>query len=115
MPALIWSTLYRIELVFMVSFILSASVYADGAITAGRQQELRNLLIQDCGSCHGLKMKGGLGPALLPSALRNKPAEMIKATILDGRPGTAMPAWRNLISPTEAQWLASLLLQGEAQ
>ncbi|RLA10610.1 MAG: cytochrome c, partial [Gammaproteobacteria bacterium] len=32
-------------------------------------------------------MKGGLGPALLPSALNGKPAEFITATILDGRPG----------------------------
>ena len=99
----------------MLSLILSAPLYAESSISTIRQQELRNLLIQDCGSCHGLKMKGGLGPALLPSALLNKPAEMISATILDGRPGTAMPAWRSLISPKEAQWLTALLLQGETQ
>lgn len=98
-----------------LSLILSASLIADDSISISRQQDLRNLLTQDCGSCHGLTMKGGLGPALLPSMLRGKPAEYISAIILDGRPGTAMPAWRPLISPTEARWLASLLLQEELQ
>ncbi|MEE8366197.1 MAG: cytochrome c [Gammaproteobacteria bacterium] len=98
-----------------LSLILSASLLADDSISARRQQDLRNLLTQDCGSCHGLTMKGGLGPALLPSMLRGKPAEYISAIILDGRPGTAMPAWRPLISPAEARWLASLILQEEQQ
>ncbi len=98
-----------------LSLILSASLSADEGISASRQQNLRNLLTQDCGSCHGLTMKGGLGPALLPSTLQGKPAEYISTIILDGRPGTAMPAWRPLISPAEARWLASLLLQEEME
>lgn len=115
MTTSIWSVPFRIELVLIVSFLLSAPVKADGTIAADRQQELRNLLIQDCGSCHGLSMKGGLGPALLPSVLRDVPIEAISATILDGRPGTAMPAWRPLISANEARWLTALLLEGEIQ
>lgn len=100
---------------FMLSLVLSTPLHADNSISAIRQQDLRNLLIQDCGSCHGLRMKGGLGPALLPSTLRGKPVETISAIILDGRPGTAMPAWRALISPVEARWLASQLLQENQQ
>jgi len=115
MTVLIWSALFRINPILMLGLILSASAFADSGISIDRQQELRNLLIQDCGSCHGLKMKGGLGPALLPSALAKKPVEMISNIILDGRPGTAMPAWRPLISPEEAQWLTALLLRGSAQ
>jgi cytochrome c55X len=95
----------------LLGLALSVSVQADNNISTSRQQDLRNLLIQDCGSCHGLRMKGGLGPALLPSTLRGKPAEVISTIILDGRPGTAMPAWRPLISADEALWLASQLLQ----
>jgi len=60
-------------------------------------------------------MKGGLGPALLPSNLGGKPADYISAIILDGLPGTAMPPWRILISPAEARWLAAQLLQNEVQ
>ena len=98
----------------VLSLILSAPSYAD-SISVERQQELQNLLIQDCGSCHGLLMKGGLGPALLPSSLGDKPADYISAIILNGLPGTAMPPWRFLISTAEAQWLAAQLLQTEVQ
>jgi cytochrome c55X len=84
-------------------------------IPPDRQQELLHLLKQDCGSCHGLTMKGGLGPALLPENLQGKPAFFLAQTILDGRPGTAMPPWRGLINPTEASWLAQILLQGDPQ
>ncbi|MCP4431189.1 MAG: cytochrome c [Gammaproteobacteria bacterium] len=84
---------------------------ADNSISSLRQQELKNLLIQDCGSCHGLLMKGGLGPALLPENLRGKPAWYITKTILEGRPGTAMPAWGPLLSEKEAEWITTLLLE----
>jgi cytochrome c55X len=99
----------------LLGMILSLPLHADSNISPSRQQDLRNLLIQDCGSCHGLRMKGGLGPALLPSTLSDKPAEVISAIILDGRPGTAMPAWRALLSPAEAHWLATQLLQEKLQ
>lgn len=77
-----------------------------------RQQELQALLIQDCGSCHGLRLKGGLGPPLRPEALAGKPAGLLVNTILEGRPGTAMPPWRAMLSEAEATWLVDRLQQG---
>ncbi|MBF0257007.1 MAG: cytochrome c [Gammaproteobacteria bacterium] len=77
-----------------------------------RQQELRNLLVQDCGSCHGLSLRGGLGPQLLPEALANKPEEYLVATIIHGRPGTPMPPWQPFLSEDEARWIAQLLKRG---
>ncbi|MCP3688531.1 MAG: cytochrome c [Gammaproteobacteria bacterium] len=100
------------SIVFVLSLLLSCCAIADNSISPNRQQYLNNLLIQDCGSCHGLTMKGGLGPALLPDSLKGKPAAFITATILDGRPGTAMPGWRALLSDEEAAWLTSKLLSG---
>ena len=96
-----------------LSLVIMAPLAADDDISSSRQQELRNLLVQDCGSCHGLTMRGGLGPALLPSVLQDKSAEYISSVILYGRPGSAMPAWRSLLSPAEARWMADRLLQGE--
>jgi cytochrome c55X len=94
----------------MLSLTLSSALNAEDKIAKPRQEELRNMLVQDCGSCHGLTMKGGLGPALLPSTLKGKSVEFITSTILDGRPGTAMPGWRPLLSVTEVRWMISLLL-----
>lgn len=80
---------------------------------ASRQQELRYLLHQDCGSCHGLTLKGGLGPPLVQESLAGKPAAFLRQTILDGRPGTAMPPWRALLSDPDVAWLVDRLLDGE--
>ena len=74
-----------------------------------RESELRNLLTQDCGSCHGLTLAGGLGPPLQAKDLAAKPPEYLAAVILYGRPGTAMPPWRPFLSDAEATWLATLL------
>jgi cytochrome c55X len=79
---------------------------------ASRQQELIHLVRQDCGSCHGMSLKGGLGPALLPEALAGKPADSLVATVLHGRPGTAMPGWSRFMSEPEAEWLVARLQGG---
>lgn len=80
---------------------------------AGRQAQLLYLLKHDCGSCHGMTRKGGLGPALLPANLRDFPVEFLVTTILDGRPGTPMPPWRGELSGADALWLVEALNRGE--
>ncbi|MER2526342.1 MAG: cytochrome c [Candidatus Competibacter denitrificans] len=77
-----------------------------------RSGELIRMVRQDCGSCHGLTLRGGLGPALLPDTLRDKPAASLKYTILLGRPGTAMPPWQPFMSEAEADWIVAQLLRG---
>ena len=76
-----------------------------------RQQALEYLLHQDCGSCHGMTLQGGLGPPLTPGALAGKPDELLVTSILEGRPGTAMPPWKPYLSADEAQWLVQQLRQ----
>ncbi|WP_218824165.1 c-type cytochrome [Achromobacter xylosoxidans] len=76
------------------------------------QQRLIHLVRQDCGSCHGLRLNGGLGPALTPQALAGKPPAYLEQAILRGLPGTAMPGWRGMLAPDEAAWIAARLLQG---
>ena len=77
---------------------------------AGRQKELVRLVRQDCGSCHGMTLKGGLGPALLPENLQEKPAAGLVATIYFGRPGTPMPPWQQFMSEAEAGWIVEKLM-----
>ncbi|HEX2479159.1 MAG TPA: cytochrome c [Geminicoccaceae bacterium] len=69
-------------------------------------------LRQDCGSCHGMTLKGGLGPALLPDALAAHSEDDLAAVIVNGVPGTPMPPWDFEISGDEARWLARQLKQG---
>ena len=84
------------------------------APASARQRELFKLLKQDCGSCHGMRLTGGLGPALTPDALKDKAEANLTATILSGRPGTAMPPWEAFISKPEAAWLVSRMREGVA-
>ena len=75
-----------------------------------RQKELVRLVRQDCGSCHGMTLNGGLGPALLPATLKDKSADGLVATIIGGRPGTAMPPWKQFVSEEEARWIVDKLM-----
>ena len=83
------------------------------ALDAARQAELLYLLKHDCGSCHGMTRKGGLGPPLLPENLRDRPPVFMENTVLDGRPGTPMPPWRGLLTEQEVRWLVEAMRRGE--
>lgn len=83
--------------------------------TPERQKELIHLVRQDCGSCHGMTLQGGLGPALLPATLADKPAEGLVATIIGGRTGTPMPPWHRFLAEDEARWIVARLMSGFPQ
>ena len=89
----------------------SAAAAADGPAPA-RRAELLHLVRQDCGSCHGLTLKGGLGPSLEPAALAEKDAEQMQFVILHGRRGTPMPPWSTFVSEAEARWIVEQLRKG---
>lgn len=76
------------------------------AVPPARAAVLRDFLVQDCGSCHGLTLGGGLGPPLQRDLLANKPVPYLTYVILNGRPGTAMPPWSGLLTAPEGEWLA---------
>jgi cytochrome c55X len=101
---------------FVALCLLAASpaTRAEGDPPAPRQRELLELLHQDCGSCHGMRLTGGLGPPLTAVALQERPLASVVATIQSGRPGTPMPPWRRFLSDDEAQWLATRLVGGTA-
>lgn len=95
------------------AMLLPIGVQAE--LSTQRQQELQHLLKHDCGSCHGMTLKGGLGPALLPDALKDKPDELLFITIREGRPGTPMPPWKSQLSEADVHWLVNTLRQGPQQ
>ena len=100
-------------LVPLGAMMLSSVCLAEEQITDPTQQKrLMHLLVQDCGSCHGLRMTGGLGPALTPQALEGKPRENLVALIMMGMPGTAMPPWKPSLSEAEAGWMLDRLFEG---
>lgn len=98
--------------VYLVGAMAMPLAAQEQAISAERQKELIHLLEQDCGSCHGLTLEGGLGPPLLPEAMSGKSEEWLRQVILDGIPGTAMPPWRPILSEAEVVWLVAAMQKG---
>ena len=99
-----------------MAFLLAAAAFAGAARAAeppaARRAQLVHMVREDCGSCHGMTLKGGLGPPLLPAALAGKRDAALEATILDGRPGTPMPPWRRFMTEDEARWIVESLKKG---
>ncbi len=109
----------------IIALLLGGGALAAGALAASgspmqaaaatdvaRAQALVRMVRQDCGACHGMRLTGGLGPALTREALADIPLDSLVATIFHGRPGTPMPPWRTMITESEARWIASRLLDG---
>jgi len=95
----------------LLGLMAGCAVAADDPAPA-RRAELLHLVRQDCGSCHGLTLKGGLGPSLEPAALAGKDAEQMSFVILHGRRGTPMPPWSAHLSQPEARWIVEQLRKG---
>lgn len=94
-------------LAIVLAFV-SACAFANAA--AADRAALERLVREDCGACHGMTLKGGLGPDIRGKALAGRGREALAGVILDGLPGTAMPPWRPLLSEDEALWIADYLL-----
>ncbi|HJP37294.1 MAG TPA: cytochrome c [Gammaproteobacteria bacterium] len=86
---------------------------AGGDVSPARATELEHLLRHDCGSCHGMRLTGGLGPALTGAALEEKSPISLQQTILAGHPGTAMPPWAGILSADDVRWLVEALRAGK--
>ncbi len=63
-----------------------------------------------CTECHGEKGEGVKAPALTnPSALAHNKDEFIRFTIREGRDGTLMKAWKNILTSSEIDNLTAFL------
>ena len=78
-------------------------------VSPKRQMELKGLIENVCSACHGQDLTGGQCPPLTPTALSKKSDNMLIQTILQGRNNTAMSAWKDLMTETEAKWIIQLL------
>ena len=105
---------HKILALYLAGSVACGSGIASDIPSQLRQQELLYLLRQDCGSCHGMTLKGGLGPSLLPAALDGKPPQYLREVIARGVPGTAMPPWENILQAGEIDFLVAYLTRPSA-
>ncbi len=100
--------------VCVAALLMPGTAAAESAFVpeTAREQDLIRMVRQDCGSCHGLTLQGGLGPALTAEALNDKPFEFLFATLHQGRPGTPMPPFVGILTEQESAWIVRKLLEG---
>lgn len=92
-----------------LSLLLPLTAVAGDGEASPDAERLETLLYQDCGSCHGMTLRGGLGPALPRDRMQALSPEALTHIIRHGIPGTAMPGWQALLSEAEARWIADHL------
>lgn len=95
----------------LVSVCLPLGASHAAEVTAPRAAELENMVLQDCGSCHGLTRKGGLGPDIRAKTLADYAPEGLAGIIKYGIDDTPMPPWGPLLSDDEISWIAEYLLK----
>ncbi len=118
MPA--WKDLDTRDLSDLLAFLRSwqgggaepKAVEAYVASGRARPRVGRSLYRAHCQACHGRKGEGLIGPSLdKPEFLGRVPDSYLVHAIRDGRPGTAMPAWRQFQAEDIGDlvaWLRSL-------
>jgi cytochrome c55X len=74
----------------------AAGATAPDAASASRQ--LVRMVRQDCGSCHGMQLTGGLGPPLTREALADRSIVDRRAVIAPRPPRHADAGWKSMLS-----------------
>jgi len=98
-----------------VLVLLATSTVNAAELSIPQQQGLERLVLQDCGSCHGMTLKGGLGPDIRAQTLIDWEPDALRYVILNGVEGTPMPPWRPLLSDADVDWIVKYLKKGSVE
>ncbi len=105
---------FFITVVILVGLLLTACGGSESAPTTTPTTpsvDAKKLYTTSCVACHGANRQGlpNLGPALTPQSLAELSDTEVKDTILNGRPNTAMPPWKDTLSSEEIDALTQLI------
>ena len=82
---------------------------ATGAFAGTSNMDVASVFEKECQGCHGPNHEGGVGADLRPNVIAKKNAEDLAQVILNGRPGTAMPPFKEKFSQADAQKMVDYL------
>jgi mono/diheme cytochrome c family protein len=83
---------------------------ASPAPAGGDAAKGAEIFAQNCASCHGENAQGGsIGPSLVRAELKAQSDDFFRQTILNGRAGTAMPAWQGRLSAQDIEDVIAFL------
>ena len=94
----------------IVIFLFPVTTGAE--IPLEHQNRLKHMIRHDCGACHGMTLKGGLGPPLTVDAMQTKSSDVLFNIIMNGVEGKPMPPWNRILNEQEVFWIVEQLKTG---
>jgi len=87
----------------------AVAVVSTGLFAGTSSMDVANVFEKECQGCHGPNHEGGVGADLRPNKIAKKNSYMLAQTILNGRPGTAMPPFKDKLNKADAQKMVDYL------
>ncbi len=87
----------------------AVAVLASGLVAGTSKMDVEKVFEKECQGCHGPNHEGGVGSDLRPNVIGKKNAYMLAETILNGRPGTAMPSFKEKFTKADADKMVDYL------
>jgi len=90
----------------------ATKVEAKPAVSDELMKKGEKIYFDRCAGCHGTLRTGATGPKITPDRTKELGTEALKTIIANGRPGTAMPPWKQFLTDEEINIMA-LYIQEE--
>jgi len=93
----------------LVMSVAALAVVSSGLFAGTSSMNVEKVFEKECQGCHGPNHEGGVGSDLRPKVIAKKNAYMLAETILNGRPGTAMPQFKEKFTKADADKMVDYL------
>lgn len=95
--------------------LISATVASVCSFAGDSKMDVVKVFEKECQGCHGPNHEGGVGSSLDPKVIRSKNSYALRDVILNGRAGTAMPAFKSSFTNDDADKMVDYLLKYEVK
>lgn len=95
--------------------LVSVTVASVCAFAGDSKMDVAKVFEKECQGCHGPNHEGGVGSSLDPKVIRSKNSYSLRDIILNGRAGTAMPAFKSSFTTDDADKMVDYLLKYEVK
>jgi len=100
----------------VLGITLAGVVFAALPLMAGESKmDVAKMFEKECQGCHGPNHEGGVGSSLDPKVISKKNDYMLADVILNGRAGTAMPAFKGKMNKDDSDKMVDYLLKYESR
>lgn len=100
----------------VLGITLAGVAFATLPLMAGESKmDVSKMFEKECQGCHGPNHEGGVGSSLDPKVISKKNDYMLVDVILNGKAGTAMPAFKDKMNKDDADKMVDYLLKYESR